>query len=60
MKSNDLSTSRPWDRVPGETDTAYHRFSIYMELRAMRSGLEIHEDEIDRFIEKHHPESLAS
>ena len=30
------------------------------ELKAMRRGLEIHEDEIDRFISQQFPESLAS
>jgi hypothetical protein len=30
------------------------------ELRAMRRGLEIHEDEIDRFISQQFPESIAS
>lgn len=32
-----LTTDHPWDKLPDESDTAYHRFSIYLELGTDRS-----------------------
>ena len=32
-----LQTKKPWMRLPGESDTAYHRFSIYLQMGPERS-----------------------
>ena len=32
-----MKHSNPWDQLPDETNTAYHRFSVYVELGAERS-----------------------
>ena len=34
---NTLPAKKPWQRWPDETDTAYHRFSIYLKLGQKRS-----------------------
>lgn len=37
MTQKQLSTDTPWDQYTDETDKAYHRFSVYLELGAERS-----------------------
>ena len=32
MNSRQLNTNQSWDQLPDETDTAYKRFSVYLEL----------------------------
>lgn len=35
--SNLPATAKPWDQLPDETDTAYHRFSIYLKMGPERT-----------------------
>lgn len=37
MESANLSLQKPWDQLPDETDIAYHRFKIYLEMGGDRS-----------------------
>lgn len=38
-----LQTKKPWERWPDETDTAYHRFSLYLNLGADRTQRAVRE-----------------